>query len=65
MSKSLHLLLAATFAAAPALAAESSDANDWPGFRGADGSGIARSGPGPAADLDLDRHLLWKAKIEG
>ena len=62
MSKSLHYLLAATFAVAPALAA---DANDWPGFRGADGSGIARSGPGPAADLDLDRHLLWKAKIEG
>jgi len=63
MSKSLHLLLlAATFAAAPAIAAES---NDWPGFRGADGSGIARSGPGPATDLDLDRHLLWKAKIEG
>lgn len=62
MSKSLHLLLAATFAAAPAIAAES---NDWPGFRGTDGSGIARSGPGPAADLDLDRHLLWKAKIEG
>jgi len=62
VSKSLHLLLAATFAAAPALAAES---NDWPGFRGTDGSGIARSGPGPAADLDLDRHLLWKAKIEG
>ena len=62
MSKNLHLLLAATFAAAPAMAA---DANDWPGFRGADGSGIARSGPGPAADLDLDRHLLWKAKIEG
>jgi len=62
VSKSLHLLLAATFAAAPAIAAES---NDWPGFRGTDGSGIARSGPGPAADLDLDRHLLWKAKIEG
>lgn len=62
MSKSLHLLLAAAFAAAPAIAAES---NDWPGFRGTDGSGIARSGPGPAADLDLDRHLLWKAKIEG
>ena len=62
MSKSLHLLLTATFAAAPAIAAES---NDWPGFRGTDGSGIARSGPGPAADLDLDRHLLWKAKIEG
>ncbi|MCY3969254.1 MAG: PQQ-like beta-propeller repeat protein [Acidobacteria bacterium] len=62
MSKSLHLLLAATFAVAPAIAA---DANDWPGFRGADGSGIARSGPGPAADLDLDHHLLWKAKIEG
>lgn len=62
MSKSLHLLLAATFAAAPAIAGES---NDWPGFRGADGSGIARSGPGPAADLDLNRHLLWKAKLEG
>lgn len=62
MSKSLNLLLAATFAAAPAIAAES---NDWPGFRGADGSGVARSGPGPAADIDLDRHLLWKAKIEG
>lgn len=62
MSKSLHYLLAATFAAAPVLAAESSD---WPGFRGADGSGIARSGPGPAADLDLDHNLLWKAKIEG
>jgi len=62
VSKSLHLLLAAAFAAAPAIAAES---NDWPGFRGTDGSGIARSGPGPAADLDLDRHLLWKAKIEG
>ena len=55
------LILAVSFAA-HAGAAES---NDWPGFRGADGSGIARSGPGPAADLDLDRHLLWKAKIEG
>ena len=62
MSKNLYYLLAATLAAAPAIAAE---ANDWPGFRGADGSGIARSGPGPAADLDLDRHLLWKATIEG
>jgi len=62
VSKSLHYLLTAAFAAAPALAAESSD---WPGFRGADGSGIARTGPGPATDLDLDRHLLWKAKIEG
>ncbi len=63
MSKSLRLLLlAATLGAAPVIAA---DANDWPGFRGADGSGIARSGPGPAADLDLDRNLLWKTKIEG
>ena len=42
-----------------------SDANDWTGFRGADGSGIARSGPGPAADLDIDRNLLWKTKVEG
>ncbi len=65
MSKSLHYLLAATFAAAPAISAAASDPNDWPGFRGADGSGIARSGPGPAADLTLDRNLLWKTKVEG
>ena len=65
MSKSLHYLLAATLAAAPATAADSNDADDWPGFRGADGSGIARSGPGPAADLTLEGNLLWKAKVEG
>ena len=57
-------LIAAALVAAPTLGAEA-DANDWPGFRGADGSGIARSGPGPAADLDLDRNLLWKTKVEG
>ncbi len=65
MSKSLHYLLAATFAATPAIHAAANDANDWPGFRGADGSGVARSGPGPAADLDPERNLLWKTKIEG
>ena len=65
MSKTLHLLFAAALAAVPAIAAESNESNDWSGFRGADGSGIARTGPGPATDLDPDRHLLWKAKIEG
>ena len=65
MSKSLHYLLAATLAAAPATAAGSSESSDWPGFRGADGSGVARSGPGPAADLDLERNLIWKTKVEG
>ena len=64
MSKSLSYLLAATLIAVPILGAEA-DANDWPGFRGVDGSGIARSGPGPAADLTLDGNLLWKSKIEG
>ena len=58
-------LVAAACLAGAAAGAASNDANDWPGFRGADGSGIARSGPGPAADLDLDRNLLWKAKLEG
>ncbi len=38
---------------------------DWPGFRGVDGSGVARFGPGPAADLDADRNVLWKARVEG
>ncbi len=52
-------------AAASSAIAAGSDANDWPGFRGADGSGIARSGPGPAPDMDADRNLLWKARVEG
>ena len=67
-TRSLPALLAPTMLAAGLLAipvVATDDAGDWTGFRGADGSGIARSGPGPAADLDLDRNLLWKAKVEG
>ena len=61
------VLIAVALVLAPAVqaAAAAASANDWPGFRGADGSGIARSGPGPAADLDVDRNLLWKTKVEG
>ena len=55
-------LLAASLSTAHAAA---TDPNDWTGFRGTDGSGVARSGPGPAADLDVSRNLLWKTPIEG
>ena len=58
------ILIATALAAAPALVAGAAS-NDWTGFRGADGSGVARSGPGPAADLTLERNLLWKTKVEG
>ena len=58
------ILIATALAAVTALAAEAAS-NDWTGFRGADGSGIARSGPGPAADLTVERNLLWKTPIEG
>ncbi len=58
------ILIATALAAAPALAAGAAS-TDWTGFRGADGSGVARSGPGPAADLDVSRNLLWKTKVEG
>ena len=40
-------------------------AEDWPCWRGADGTGIAPEGPTPPVTWSADKNVVWKTKLTG